>query len=86
MAHQFAPDVEAMLAARMQSGLYDSENDLLRRALNALGDSAAIPVPFEEADLDAIRRGRDQMLRGMGQPIDLFLEEMRAKHEVPPDA
>ena len=52
MPYQFPPDLQQMISARMAGGIYRSEDDVLRSALEALAerddDLAAIQAAVEE--------------------------------------
>ena len=67
-----------ILEKRMRQGEYDSADDLIRIALEALEDLAV-----EELDAGtqaAIERAEEQADRGEGVPVNEVLQQLRAKH------
>ena len=79
MTHQFPPDVEAQLRERMATGQYASEVDVLRDALRAL--------KRQDQDVAAIKEAITDMEAGdRGRPFDEFVDEFRAKYNIPHDA
>jgi putative addiction module CopG family antidote len=79
MAYQFPPDVQRLVREQMASGKYQSEDDVLREALESL--SAA------EADLGAIRLALAELEAGdPGVELDEAINLIRAKHRTASDA
>ena len=74
MAYQIPPDIEERIEAHMAGGQYDSKDDVLREAIQALDD--------READVASIRAGIDDMESGRFQPFDEFDQEFRRKHNI----
>lgn len=72
MSHQFAPDVQRLIEAQMASGRYQSEDELLLDALNALD--------ARQADFAAIQAGIEDMEAGRVRPISAVADEIRAAH------
>ena len=63
MAYSFPQDVQQLIDARMASGHYRSEDDVLRDALRALRD--------EEEDLEAVREAVAELQAGdPGTPLE----------------
>ena len=45
------------------------------------------PTPTEQSEIrEAIRHGLAEADAGVGRPIDEFMDEFRAKHDIPTDA
>lgn len=64
MSYQFPPDVEA----RMTGGIYRSEDDLLREALDALDEREQLRLKqWQERNLIAAEQSR----LGLSKPLDL---------------
>ena len=79
MAYQFSPDVEELVRDRMASGNYESEEDVLRDALEALR--------LEDEELRAIEEALDDVENGdQGIPLDEAFASLRAKFNIPADA
>jgi Arc/MetJ-type ribon-helix-helix transcriptional regulator len=59
MSYPFPQDLQEIIAAKMSTGRYASEDDLLREAVRALGDDEANWQAIEEglADYEAGDRG-----------------------------
>lgn len=75
MAHQFSPAVEQLIRAKMASGCYGSEEELLVEALQALDES--------EEDLKAIEEGLSSLDSGEeGVPLDEAFSRLRKKHQI----
>ena len=72
MPYPFPPDVKQLIDARMASGQYRSEDDLLRDALDAL--------TAESEELDAIQAALAEWRAGdQGVPLDEAFELVRRK-------
>jgi len=79
MAYQFPADVQDQLRQRIATGLYATEDDVLRDALRAL--------KLQEEDVAAVELAIADMEAGdRGKPFDEFVEEFRRKHKIPQDA
>ncbi|MEX2119150.1 MAG: type II toxin-antitoxin system ParD family antitoxin [Pirellulales bacterium] len=79
MPYEFPPDVERLVRDQMASGKYQSEDDVLREALESL--SAA------EADIEAIRQALAELQAGdPGVELDEAIHLIRAKHRTASDA
>lgn len=75
MAYPFPADVKQLVADRMESGGYQSEDELLRDALRALTD--------EEHDLGAVREAISEWRAGdEGVPLDDAFDQLRERHPV----
>ncbi len=61
MHYQFPPDVDRLIRDRMAAGGYESEDDVLRDALAALGERVD--------DLAAIQAGIADMEAGSTKPL-----------------
>ena len=71
MPYQFPPDVEKLVSDRMASGNYETEDDLLRDALQALAE--------EDSDLEALREAIEAFENGdEGVPLDEAIATIRA--------
>ena len=70
MSYSFPPDVQHLVQARLSSGQYQSEDDVLRDALRALTE--------EDEDLAAVREAIDQWRAGDdGTPLAEAFDEIR---------
>ena len=59
MAYQFPPDVEQLVRVHMAQGSYVTEDDLLRDALRALGESAQTAEDAKSEYQDAVAAVRE---------------------------
>jgi Arc/MetJ-type ribon-helix-helix transcriptional regulator len=76
MNHQFSPAVEQLIQAKMASGQYASEDELLLCALRTLEES--------EADLRAIADALHSFDQGeRGVSLDEAFQALRAKFQIP---
>ena len=79
MPYQLSPDVEELVKDRMASGNYQSEEDVLRDALEALR--------LEDEELRAIEEALDDVEDGdTGVSLDEAFASLRAKFSIPRDA
>jgi Arc/MetJ-type ribon-helix-helix transcriptional regulator len=85
MSYQFPPDVEKLAKNLMATGNYQSEDDLLRDALTTLQESHHLVSEEDPLVVEGIRRGLDEMKRGLGRPFEEFDQEFRTKHNIPRD-
>ena len=70
MTYAFPPDVEQLVAKRMATGGYATEDDVLRDALRALAE--------EEEDLTAVREAiADYRAGDLGLPLDEAFDLVR---------
>ena len=76
MVYPFPPDVDQLMRERMASGLYKSEDDVLRDALDALAERSA--------DLAAIQAGIDDMDAGRMKPFSEVDAAVRQRRGLPP--
>ena len=68
MHYQFPPDLQQRVQARMADGPYQSEDDLLREAMNALDELDREKLRlFQEGNRIAIEQSR----LGLSKPLDL---------------
>lgn len=75
MTYQFPADVSELVQERMASGFYESEDDLLRHALQALAE--------EEEDLAAVKEAIAGFEAGdEGIPLNEAFDEVRRKHGI----
>lgn len=73
MAYKFPPDVERAVEAWKASGRYDSTDDVLRDALQALSE--------QDDDLEAVREAVAALRAGdPGVPVAEVFEKLRKKH------
>jgi putative addiction module CopG family antidote len=78
MSYPFPPDLVELVAERMSTGAYGSEDDLLRDALRALSE--------EEEDLLAVREAITEMEAGdPGIPLAEAFQAIREKYSIPRD-
>lgn len=74
MSYAFPPDVAALVEARLASGRYASEDDILRDALQALADV--------EEDVAAIQEALDDLDAGdPGVSVEEAFRRIIARHE-----
>lgn len=66
------PDVAQLVQDQLATGYYDTPDDVLREALQALTD--------RNEDVDAIREGLADMEAGRTRPLREVAEEIRRKH------
>ncbi len=67
MSYQFPPDLEQRVKARMSDGRYNSEDDLLRDAMDALDQLEQDKVArWEERNQIATEQSR----QGLSKPLD----------------
>ena len=76
MTYRFPPDLQELIQAQMSNGGYDTEDDLLRAALQSLSE--------EQKDLAAIRQAIAERRAGdEGVPLDEAFALVREKHQTP---
>lgn len=78
MAYQFPTDIEQRIKAQLSSGDYQTEDDVLRDALDALRQ--------RKDDLAAIQAGIEDMEAGRYRPFSEIDAEFRKKHNIQQDA
>ena len=78
MQHQFPPDVEVRIHARMASGRYASEDDLFRVALDTL-ESLETEARELQTVIDAVKNGDAPV------PLGDAFRELRQKYNLPTD-
>ena len=67
MSYQFPPDLEVRVKARMSDGRFESEDDLLRKAMDALDQLEHDRLMrWNERNQIAVQQGRE----GLSKPID----------------
>ena len=70
MNYTFPPDLQKLVEARLASGLYSTEDEVLRDALRALAD--------EDDDLVAVRDAVAEWRAGdVGTPLATAFDEIR---------
>ncbi len=82
MAYHFPPDVEKLVQERMAAGGYNSEDEVLRDALDALGQFVHSREEAEEEyrqTVAAVREGAADMEAGRMRPLRTILQEARDK-------
>lgn len=80
MAYQFPPDVEKMVREQMTARGYASEDDVLRDALDALGQFAHSREDADEEfrlTVAAVKQGVADMEAGRMRPLRAILNEAR---------
>lgn len=75
---QLPPDLDQQIKQYVATGLYQTEEEVLRDALRALAD--------EKTVLDDIRIGIDDLNAGRGRPLEDVDADIRRKHDIPQDA
>jgi len=76
MGNRFPPDIDRLIREQMVSGQYESEDDVLCDALQALAERSA--------DLAAIQAGIDDMKAGRMKPLAEVDAEIRRRRGLPP--
>jgi predicted transcriptional regulator len=74
MPYPFPADVDLRVKSQLATGLYPTDDDVLRAALSAL--------EREHEDLDAIQAGIDDMEAGRYRPFAEIDAEFRQKHKI----
>ena len=74
MSYQFPPDLDEQIKQRMATGQYSSEDDVLRDALRALR--------WQDAEVEAIREGIEEMESGRVTPLREFDREFRKRKQI----
>ncbi len=70
MLYPFPPDLQKLIEARLASGQYSNEDEVLRDALRALTD--------EDEDLIAVREALAEWRAGdAGLPVSVAFEQVR---------
>lgn len=73
MSYPFPPDVQALIAEQMESGDYESEDDVLREALRSLAE--------EEENLQHVRKAIAELKAGdEGVPLDEAIGSIRSRY------
>ena len=87
MAYQFPPDLEQRVKEQMASGVYNSEDEVLRDALRALEEIGYFRplrregrISFEELR-EEVSRGLDQLDRGEGRNSEQVFADLL--HDLP---
>ena len=78
MQYQFPPDLSERVQSRLSDGNYQSEDDLLRDAMNALDDLDREKLRlFQEGNRVALEQSR----LGLSKPLDLnaLLQRVEAR-------
>ena len=75
MPYQFPADVDALLRQQIGTGYYDSEDDVLRKALQALC--------LQDQEVAAIQEGIDDMQAGRVRSFREFDREFRQRKGIP---
>jgi Arc/MetJ-type ribon-helix-helix transcriptional regulator len=78
MPYQFPPDLDLLVRQQMALGNYESEDELLRVALESLS--------AEASDLEAVCDALDELASGdQGISLDEAMDRIRTEHRVAPD-
>lgn len=85
MGYPFPPDIEKAIRRKLESGVYPSEDEVLREALKALDEREYAVSEEDPVAIDGIRRGLADMKAGRSQRLEDFDKEFRAKHNIPSD-
>lgn len=72
LSKHLSNEVAELVARHMESGKYQSHDELFRAALSTLAE--------QEADMDAIREGIADMEAGRVQPLDVVFTEICREH------
>ena len=75
MNYPFPADVEQRVQSQLETGLYPTEEDVLRAAMTAL--------ERERDDLASIQAGIEDMEAGRYRPFAQIDTEFRQKHNIP---
>ena len=75
---QLPPDLDQQIRHYLATGQYQTEEDVLRDALRALGE--------EQNVLDDIRQGLEDIEAGRGRPLEDVDDDLRKKYNIPQDA
>ena len=76
MTYPFPPDLQQLIRAQMSTGVFDTQDDLLRAALRSLGE--------EQEDLAAVKQAIAEREAGdEGVPLDEAFAAVRQKHQTP---
>jgi Arc/MetJ-type ribon-helix-helix transcriptional regulator len=81
MAYQFPPDVEKLMREHMASGSYISEDEVLRDALQILGEFVHSKTEVDEEyrqTVDAVREGIADVDAGRTRPLRDIINEVGA--------
>jgi antitoxin ParD1/3/4 len=79
MSYDFPPDIAALVQYQISSGVFATEDDVLRAAL------ANLPTD-EDDDLRAIQEALDDLEGGdPGRPAEEVFAELRARYNSPGD-
>lgn len=75
------PQLDALVRAKVESGLYNSASEVIREALRLLEEQDRLREIRREELRMALRVGVDQLDRGEGSPLDVeeVIERGRAK-------
>lgn len=79
MTYQFPADVEERVQARMATGRYATEDEVLREALDTLDDVEAEARELEAA-IDAVKKG------DVAVPLHEAFDALRKKYSLSGDA
>ncbi len=82
MAYQFPPDVEKLVREHMAAGGYASEDEVLRDALQALGEFVHSPEEVDEEHrqtVAAVREGLADADAGRMRPLRTVIDEICGK-------
>ena len=85
MAYQFPPDVEKLVKQQIVTGAYQSEDDLLRDALQALDEQRNAVIDEDPVVIDGVRCGLADLKAGRCQPLGEFDADFRARQKIPRD-
>lgn len=72
-----SPETQKLLEDRLQQGGYQSADDVVHAALEALNEMET--GPLDEKTLDAIDRAEDQIERGEFRDLDDVKDQIRAR-------
>ena len=73
------PELEKLVASKVQSGRYQSASEVIREALRLLDDQDQLRAVQLEEVRRKIQTGLDQLDRGEGIPGDQILAELKEK-------
>jgi putative addiction module CopG family antidote len=81
MAISLSPETEKLLEERMDRGEFESADDMIRAALQALDE---VDLPLDEETLDAIDRAEEEGERGEGYSLEEVKQYFRVKFSKKP--
>ncbi len=85
MIQSLPPDIADLVRQQMATGEYQSEEEVLRRAMRALEENRHAVVYDDPETLAGVQRGLDEMRAGLGRPFEAFDAEWSKTKKNQPD-